>query len=139
MLVRHLTVLCNWRICEYRSFCIQRSFSKKKKRKTETSVCDIYAFQSQNWTLQRCTLSKTSWMFYLIIFSVCFIMHACLLYTLLLFLFSAHVYICHTLRKWLLTKQYFWFSRNPLVLWHIFCVSKLPQKYNLYKNNQQIS
>ena len=41
-------------------FGIQRYFQRNKWRKTEMTVCDIYALQAKNWTLQDSKNSKTN-------------------------------------------------------------------------------
>ena len=79
-------------------------FKQIKREKTATSVCDIYIFQLQNWTLQVSIKSKTNILDVIFhSFLACLIRHACMVYILLLFLFSAPVYICHTLTTRLLT------------------------------------
>ena len=92
----------------------------KRRRKTEIKR-GIYAFPAQNGTMQvGCwqvgCLKQTTWMFFVIIYLVCLIGRVFLVYTLFRFFFSAPLYICHPLTKGLLTKQYCWFSRKPLVL-----------------------
>ena len=75
--------------------------------------------------------------FFFIICLLGVIMHAFLVCTFIIFLFSVPLNICHTLAKGPKTKRYYLFSRKSSALWQKFNFILLTKWYIIYKNNQK--